>query len=449
VDPLERPIVIASNRGPVSYEYTDGSITAGRGGGGLVAGLGSLGDLGGVSWVAVAASEADRSVAADGPRTDVGFDISLLDIDAETKRRYYDVVSNETLWFAHHGLFDASREPRFDDDWRESWAAYRTVNERFAGAITENAPEGATVLVQDYHLSLVGRMLAERRPDLSSVHFHHTPFATHDELSMFPVDIRAEITGGLAGNVACGFHTQRWASRFTAAPTFASPLGIDADELRASASSPECEAATERLRSQIEGRSFIVRVDRIELSKNLLRGFDAYELLLERDLSVRERVVFGAYCYPSREGVPAYTTYRNEVEKRVAEINARWGTANWTPILWEAEDDYPRSLAALRLSDVLLVNPVRDGLNLVAIEGAILNDVGGSLVLSSEAGAVEQLDRWSDVISPFDISATASALSLGMTRSSTERRGMAAGRRDAALARTPQAWLTDQLNAAT
>jgi len=120
VDPLERPIVIASNRGPVSYEYTDGSITAGRGGGGLVAGLGSLGDLGGVSWVAVAASEADRSVAADGPRTDVGFDISLLDIDAETKRRYYDVVSNETLWFAHHGLFDASREPRFDDDWRES-----------------------------------------------------------------------------------------------------------------------------------------------------------------------------------------------------------------------------------------------------------------------------------------------------------------------------------------
>ena len=444
----ERPIVIASNRGPVSYELVDGELNARRGGGGLVAGLGSLGERGGVSWIAVAASGPDRLVAHQGPRADAGFDVTLLDVDDETYRRYYDVVSNQTLWFVHHGLFDTSREPRFDDDWRDSWAAYRSVNERFAEAISEHAPEGAIVLLQDYHLALVGELLAERRSDVHSVHFHHTPFASHDELSILPADVGLDLVEGLAGNTACGFHTNRWASRFTAGATFVSPLGIDAGDLAASASSAACEEATERLRERVGDRLFIARVDRIELSKNLLRGFDAYELLLERDPALRGRVTFGAFCYPSRESVPAYATYRNEVEARVAAINDRWATAEWTPIIWEADDNYPRSLAALRLSDVLLVNPIRDGLNLVAIEGSILNEVDGSLVLSSEAGAVEQLGEWSDVVSPFDISATASALAAGLARDAGARRHLANGRRAAALDRTPEAWLTDQLSEA-
>lgn len=454
MDSRARPVVIASNRGPVSYHLVDGEVVGRRGGGGLVAGLGSLGERGTagdaepVCWIAVAASPGDRHVAATGRRIDAGFDVTLLDLDPEVQRRYYDVVSNQTLWFTHHGLFDSSREPSFDDDWFDSWAAYRTVNERFAESIAETAAIGAVVLVQDYHLALVGRLLGRLRPDLASVHFHHTPFATPDELAVLPDQVREELLDGLRGHTACGFHTQRWASRLDGVPTFTAPLGIDATALRASASSPQCDAEVAQLLEHVGDRQLIARVDRIELSKNLIRGFDAFDQLLQRDNSLRERVVFAAFCYPSREGVAAYGRYRLDVEARVAEINSRWSTPDWTPIMWEGDDDYPRSLAALRVCDVLMVNPIRDGLNLVAIEGSILNEVNGSLVLSSESGAAAQLGDCADVVSPFDVSATTTALAAGLARSPDRRRAQAAQRRNGALVRTPDAWLADQLHAA-
>jgi trehalose 6-phosphate synthase len=422
----DAPIVLVSNRGPVSFAIDDaGAVVARKGSGGLVSGLGPLGERGDVTWVAAAFSDGDRKVAAGGEAEAIGFRLHLLDFPAEMWHDHYDVISNETLWFLHHGLFDPARTPSFDDRWRAAWASHREVNEVFAETVAEVAAPHAIVLVQDYHLALSGAMLRARRPDLRTVHFHHTPFCGPDEIRRLPDDVARVLLGGLCGFDACGFLTRRWADQFAAvgevlgAPVgrrFVAPLGIDAEDLRSVAASEACTAERERLDASVEDRQLIVRVDRIELSKNLLRGFDAYDLLLEREPERRGRVVFGAFCYPSREGVPAYARYRADVVARVEEINARWGDGGWTPILLEMQDNFARSLAAMGRNDVLVVNPIRDGLNLVAMEGALVNDRDGGLVLSRYAGAWPALGEWSDGVNPFDVSETASALSTALSR---------------------------------
>lgn len=449
----DRPVVIASNRGPVSFTLTDdGSIEMGRGSGGLVSGLKSLGGSG-ATWFAAAISAGDVATSRQGPVDARGFELRLLEVEPTRYRQAYDDIANETLWFLHHDLWDLTREPRFDDEWREAWLSYRAMNEQFADALAEDCEPNSIVLAQDYHLALLGQMVATRRDDLSVVHFHHTPFATPDELRVLPDEVRRELMDGLGGFHACGFHTTGWAGNYAAAATgparpFVAPLGIDPETLLAEASTDECAAQVAALEELVGDRLFIVRVDRIELSKNLLRGFDAYDVLLARSPEWRGRVVFGALCYPSREGVPAYAQYRRDVEARVAEINERWGTDEWTPIVLETEDDYTRSLAALRGADVIVVNPVRDGLNLVAKEAMILNERGASLVLSTRAGAWDEMSDVADGVNPFDVSATADAIDAALRRTPEERRTRGAGLRAAAMRRTPADWLVDQLAAA-
>jgi len=457
----ERSVVIASNRGPLGYRVEDGELVGRRGSGGLVSGLGPLVDDGRATWIAAALSDGDRRAAAEGrPRTD-GAAVELLAVDPEDHRLAYDVISNETLWFAHHGLFDLTRDPAFDDEWWDAWAAYRRVNQQFADAVCELSPEGAVVLVQDYHLTLLAPTVTRERPDLSLVHFHHTPFAGPDGMRVLPGAARAELLGSLAAHHACGFHTEAWAANFSAvldqwppqagsgrAAVFASSLSTDPDDLRATASSQGCGDQLRAMDEWVGDRRLIVRVDRMELSKNIVRGFRAYDLLLAQRPDLRGSVVFLACCYPSRENVPAYARYRDEVETTAAEVNERWGDDGWQPIVLETDDDYPRSVAALRRYDVLLVNPVRDGLNLVAKEGPLVNERGGQLVLSTEAGAFAELHEAVDAVNPFDLTETARALADALDRPQPERRERAEALRTLVAQRTPADWLADQLAAA-
>src|SRR6185312_13543201 len=206
-------------------------------------------------------------------------------------------------------------------------------------------------------------------------------------------------------------------------------------------------AAVRDLDEVVGDRAFVVRVDRIELSKNILRGFIAFEDLLERHPQWRERVVFGAFVYPSREGLPEYLAYRQEVEATVRRINERWSTPGWTPILFDPSDDFPRSVAALRRADVFLINPIRDGLNLVAEEGPLVNDRDAVLLLSPEAGVWDQLEGAARPVHPYDISGTADAIAAALAASPDEREAEAAEVRRRAGARRPEDWLTDQLAA--
>jgi trehalose 6-phosphate synthase len=454
----DRPIVLVSNRGPVTFRRDDdGQLVSRRGAGGLVSGVGPMMTASGATWLAAAMSEGDRDAATAGVVEADGFRVRLLALDPETYRLAYDVVSNEVLWFAHHGLWDLTRAPTFDRSWLEAWAAYREVNRAFAEAVAEVAPEGAVVLVQDYHLCLVAEHLRPLRPDLDCVHFSHTPFAPPVWLSVLPEATAHELLTGMAAHTACGFHTQRWADDFRASAaaiagldpvTFVSPLASDPDDIRAAAASPACAKALADLEAVVAGRQVVGRVDRIELSKNLLRGFQAFDDLLARHPEHREQVVFVAGAYPSRQGVPAYAAYRADLEAEVAAINERWGTPGWDPIVLEVTDDFPRSVALLRRADVLLVNAIRDGLNLVASEGALVNERHAVLALSPEAGAWERLHPAALRVPPFDVAHTADVLHHALTMPADERADRADRLRVLAQARTPAHWLADQLAAA-
>jgi len=449
--------VLVSNRGPLSFRSDAGRLVRTASAGGLAGSLLPLVEGTGATWVACALSQADREASAQGQITAEGVRVELVEPDPQVHNLAYNVVSNATLWFCHHHLFDAPRRPRTDRRWMEAWDAYRAFNDAMAERVAEVAPEGGRVLVQDYHLALMAPVLHDLRPDLRTAHFSHTPFADPSVLRMLPTAVGNELLGAMARFGACGFHSERWASAFRAGlasagldvdspATFIAPLSSDADRLRASSAEPAVAAALSRIEASVGGadRRVIVRVDRMELSKNLLRGFWAFDELLEQEPEHRERVVFVALAYPTRQGLPEYLAYQEEVETTVARINERWSTPGWTPIVLEVEDDYPRSLAALTRYDVLLVNPVRDGLNLVAMEGPLINTRAGVLALSREAGAFDQLARGCLEINPFDVTGTATVLSRALSLDPGERAGRAGALRSAVLARRPVDWLDDQ-----
>lgn len=407
--------------------------------------------------MAAAITEEDRDAMAAGPVEAEGFKLRSLAVDRHDYRMFYDVVSNSTLWFLHHHLWDLSRRPRFDRRWHDAWDAYRKVNHTFARTIVAEAPEGATVLVQDYHFSLVGTWLAQERRDLRAVHFTHIPFCEPGLLRLLPTTVAEELLVGMSSHQSCGFHAERWADNFATAcedvlgfapSTFVSPLAPDYGDLVSTAESDACAAELAKLDGKLGDRMLIVRVDRIELSKNVLRGFWAFDELLHTHPEWRGKVTFVAFVYPSREGLPEYLAYRQEVELLAQVVNDRWATDDWTPILLDMADNYPASVAALRRYDVLLVNPVRDGLNLVAKEGPLVNEHDGVLVLSREAGAWEELGQHAVTVNPFDVTGTAEALYAALTISTADRASHAAALRKVVAQRAPQDWLDDQLRAA-
>jgi len=455
---VKADLVIASNRGPLSFalDREDRPVPAGSAGG-LAGALHPQLEGSGATWVSCAMSDADRKATAEGLMTERGLHLLTVQPDRDVYRMAYDVVSNSTLWFLHHHLFDLARRPRFDHHWARAWEAYREFNELFAVVVDAAASEGATVLVQDYHLSLLPGVLAEKRPDLRTVHFTHTPFASPDTLRVLPTAVAREVLEGMAGATACGFHTVRWEADFRACcedmgvdtgHTFVSPLTPDPDHLAEQAASAECVAAGRRLEELMGGRRMILRVDRIEPAKNLLRGFWAFDEMLRIRPELRGEVVFLALAYASRSSLPEYLAYGAEVEQAAQRVNDTWGTDDWAPVILDVADDPGRSIAALMRYDVLLVNSLRDGLNLVAKEGPIVNTTDGVLALSRDAGAFAELHAEALEINPFDVTGTAAALLSGLDMSGHERARRAEALRDLVSTRKPGDWLADQLAAA-
>ena len=450
-------VLVASNRGPVSYDVgADGSLQAKRGGGGLVSGLSAIGPDAGALWVCSALSDGDREAVRQG----VGEDgVRMLAIPADVHADAYNGIANSVLWFVHHLLYQTPLEPVFDAEFRRQWASYETYNRAFAEALAEEAAEGAAVLVQDYHLCLVPGMLRELRPDLRISHFSHTPWAPVDYFRMLPDDIAEQLLRGMLGADRLGFLTRRWADAFTACcaavvdglgdtQVGVHGLGADADFLRERSHAADVEERIVGLREEIgAGRKTIVRVDRTELSKNIVRGLLAYRRLLESRPEWRERVVHVAFAYPSRQDLAVYRDYTAEVQRVADEINEAFGTPGWTPVVLHVKDDFARSLAAYRLADVALVNPIRDGMNLVAKEVPVVSDEGCALVLSREAGAHEELGEDAITVNPYDVEQTAAALHEALTLPAHDRAERAKRLAAAATALPPAQWFMDQLNA--
>jgi len=454
-------VIVVSNRGPFRFT-TDGAgtFTPHLAGGGLASALRPLlvdPDLD-TTWIAAALGDGDRAAARTGAVHAPGVDLVLLDLDPEHARLHYDVVSNQTLWYLHHGMFDLVRQPRFDHRFREAWDSYVAVNRAFADAVVSRAPHRDVVLVQDYHLALVPGMVTSDRPDLRVVFFTHTPFCGPNSIRVLPTDVADALLRSMTA-VPCGFHTERWARAYassakevlgsgTVVRTFAASLGPDRDALDEVVQSNAGHAARRALDALAGDRRMIVRIDRLEPSKNIVRGFAAYDRLLERHPQWRTNVVFVALLNPSREALAEYVAYRQEVEQAADAVNARWATDTWRPVTLDTRDDYAGSIAALERYDVLLVNPIKDGLNLVAKEGPLCNERDGVVCLSPEAGAFDELRSAVVEVHPYDLEQNADALHRALVMPADERADQA--RRLAALAgaRTPRRWLEDQVRAA-
>jgi trehalose 6-phosphate synthase len=503
---MNQRVLVASNRGPISYQFgADGSLTGRRGGGGMIAGvtdgLAALGAGASITWICAALSDADRAIARrdGGTRDEGGIPVRMLDIPPDTFGRAYNNVANSALWFLLHQIFDTPNQPQFGAGFRHDWESYVAYNQMFADALaheagareaeTRQAGGPPRILVQDYHLCLVPRLLRERLGGAREAgvgYFCHTPWAPPDYYQMLPAGIARALLEGILGADRAGFHAARWATAFMdccadllgagiekahderggAALAAAGrvsgpagwvtyrghvteiavhPLGVDAPALRERARAGDVQAHASVLREAAGGRKLIVRVDRTELSKNIVRGLAAYRELLATRPQWRGRVVHLAFAYPSRSDLAEYRAYTERVRQLARQITAEFGTADWNPLILEVKDDYPRSLAACALADVLLVNPIRDGMNLVAQEGPVLSERGCALVLSREAGAAATLAADALLVNPYDISETAEALHQALVMPDAERQRRSAALAATAAADPPARWLGDQL----
>lgn len=472
-------IVVASNRGPVTFEPGASGPEVQRGSGGLVTALtGALQQTEGV-WVASAMSETDRAVAGEAGDRAIDlephgfrFGLRLLTLSHQDYDAYYNGVSNGLFWFVHHYLWDTVRSPEFDEDTRAVWDAYERVNAAFARAMAEEAgrlPGRPRFLVQDYHLALVPGMLRELVPDALIAHFSHTSFAGPTYLKILPRHMHDRLLFGMLGADVLGFHARAWSESFLmSARTLPGvhadltrsrvlighrqvlvrihPISVDAAALRATAATPRAAERRRDIDEWREGRAMVLRVDRLELSKNIVRGFRAFDLFLRRNPEWRGRVQFLAMLSPSRLDIPEYRAYAGDCLEEADRVNRRHGDSGWTPVTVRVQEDYEGAIAAYGMYDVLLVNPVIDGMNLVAMEGPLLNRRGGTLVLSRNAGAHDRLSRHALSINPFDLEETASAIERALTMGMEERRRRARGLSRLVLAMPPQRWIDGQLN---
>ena len=503
---MKQRVLVASNRGPITYQFgADGSLTGQRGGGGMIAGvtagLAALGPEASVKWICAALSDADRAVArsrAGGAVDEDGIPVRMLDIAPGIFDRAYNNVANSALWFLLHQIFDTPNQPRFGREFRRDWESYLAYNAAFADALAQEAltrdappPEALSqetgrerlrVMIQDYHLCLAPRLLRERLADTTSdariAHFCHTPWAPLDYYRMLPDEVGRALLDGILGADRAGFHTVRWATAFMdccavllgadvadadglggpgpgtlgqvtyrghVTEVGVHPLGVDAPALRERAQADDVRAHVGAIRLAAGDRKLIVRVDRTELSKNIVRGLAAYRELLTTRPQWRGRVMHLAFSYPSRSALAEYRSYTDQIHRLALDINEEFGTADWNPLILDVKDDYPRSLAACALADVLLVNPIRDGMNLVAQEGPVLSERGCALVLSREAGAAATLAAGALLVNPYDISETAEALHQALAMPDAERQRRSAALAAIAAADPPARWLGGQL----
>jgi trehalose 6-phosphate synthase len=471
-------LVIVSNRGPAHFERdAEGERVVRRGGGGLVTALTGLVSHRKALWVASAMTDEDVAVAveADGGAVDVevdgvSYEVCLVESDSLAYDRFYNVIANPILWFIQHYLWDLSNAPDIRREEADAWEfGYRSVNDDIANAVLGVIAdrERPLVMLHDYHLYTCPAVLRAQRPDAFLQHFVHIPWSQPDSWRILPVAWREEIYRGLLANDIIGFHTTAYCRNFLhccrelmevevdyergavshgGRETWvrAYPLGIDANRLERAAASDEVAAYEQELLRRSRDH-LILRVDRADLSKNVLRGFTAFDVFLQEHPEFRERVTFIAHLQPSRQDVPEYAEYLERIEALVAVVNHRHGTTDWMPIDLRIYENFPEAVARYKHFDLLMVNSIFDGMNLVAKEAPAINTRDGVVMLSENTGSHEELGDCTLTVNPFDIQEQADTIHRALTMSADERRMRAARLREIVRERDPGVWISEQL----
>jgi trehalose 6-phosphate synthase len=450
-------------------------------------------------WVCAAATEADAAVAAEheGHAIEIAFSpepqvvaeddeaqgpslsVRYVEVDPARHQMFYGEIANPLLWFVQHGLYGLAIAPDIDEATHRSFEqGYVAVNRQFAQAVAEEveARGGRTVvMLQDYHFYLVGELVRERCPDAVISHFVHIPWPGPDGWRVLPPAMRDPLLRGLLGCDVVAFHTTRFARNFLrcadavlglevdlragtvevplpnggtrTVTARAYPISVDVDAVEKLAAGEEVSGHCTSLESQYltGGRQLIVRVDRTDPSKNIVRGFRAFGILLDQHPELRGRVTFLASLMPSRTDVPEYADYLAQVGAVVAEVNARHHLEGWQPIELRLQEDLAFAIASYQLADVLVVNAVNDGMNLVAKEAVLVNSRDGVLLLSENTGAHEELGPHALTLHPFDLQQQADAMFTALTMDPGERRRLMAAAADVVRRNDVERWLTSQL----
>lgn len=453
----KRPLIVVSNRGPVEHHAApDGSMQARRGSGGVVTALNSLTRMVEFTWVASAMGEGDRKIAEEhqgskirSPLPGHRASVRYITTPRRVYHKYYNVLCNPLLWFLQHYMWNSPYNPHVDKNVHDAWIeGYVPVNQAFSDAVIKEALlSGAPPLVMthDYHLYLVPGMIREKLPEAVIQHFNHIPWPAPRYWMLLPGYMRTHICSSLLSANIVGFQSRSDVRSFLdACEEFvpecqvdhnkqtisvglhtcrvkAYPISIDVDEISRIATSNRAQETETKLRSEIKEQA-IVRVDRAEPSKNIIRGFRAFNLLLSRYPELHGKVTFLAFLVPSRTHIRQYQRYMEEIQRVIDDINESFGKPEWQPIRTFLENNYTQAVAGMKIYDVLLVNAVIDGMNLVAKEGPIVNTKNGVLVLSETIGAHYQLRHSALSVAPADIEGTMQAMYQALTMNHEERK---------------------------
>lgn len=473
-------IVIVSNRGPYSFTPKNGDFEAKRGAGGLVTALWALAERHDVLWVASALSEGDRLWADEQngkPKNVEGINLLLVQSPPERYDQYYNIIANPLLWFIQHEMWNVPRTPSINEDMWKAWdEGYVWVNRLFSDAVADYVQDQAKdrpviIMPQDYHLYMMPKFLRARLGwNVQIQPFLHIPWPGHDGWRLLPEKMRTRIFDSMLQSDRVGFQTKRDAFNFVQTCRFyldgahsrgsrvsieyqerkveakAYPISIDVEKVESVAEEPSTTLQKNQLLSMVGDLKLILRTDRVEPSKNILRGLEAYRDLLTRYPEHRGKVQLVQLLVPSRMGVDEYSTYLQDIMAEAGMINADFSEEFWEPVRTIVGNNYSRALAAMQFYDVLMINPIADGMNLVAKEGPLVNNRDGVLVLSENAGAYYELGEHALIVSPYDTYGTANALHEALTMPPEERRRRAEATREQVRKHDVRAWFAHQVD---
>ena len=477
----QRPLILVSNRGPVEHQMSgDGWPEARRGSGSVVTAFNSLAQKFEFTWVASAMGEGDRVVSENGQGPHIksplpGHEINLRYVVTPRRvyHKYYNILCNPLLWFLQHYMWNPPYNPNVDAAVHDAWeSGYIPVNQAFANAVISEAQaleQAPIVIGHDYHLYLMPEFVRKEVPEAVIQHFVHIPWPTPQYWHMIPDYIIRRICESLCttdllgfqtiGDVRCFLdtveefvpdvtvdrtnHTVARNGRTTSVKVY--PISINVEEVQRIANSPRALDYENRL-SADTGDVTIVRIDRAEPNKNIVRGFRAYELMLTRYPELKGKVKFLAFLVPSRTHIRQYQRYMDEIQQVIQQINNNHGTDDWQPIVPFIENNYTQAIAGMKLYDVLLVNTIIEGMNLVAKEGPVVNNRDGVLVLSHSSGVYQQLSDGAISVSPTDIEGTMEALHQAITMSAEDRKARAARMLSSVCREDINHWLYQQMN---
>jgi trehalose 6-phosphate synthase len=477
-------VIVASNRGPVEFRREeDGTIKARRGAGGVVTAMSTALVATDAVWISTMRTKEDAIMARKAPRNRLAMPperpqywVKFIVPEMSDFEQFYSVISNSIIWPLQHYLFDVIHRPVIDESVHEAWNnGYRKVNRLFADEIVKeirSTDKEPLVFLQDYHLYLCAQYIRRKEPDVLIHHFTHCPWVQPDYFRLLPHGMRRELLQGMLANDVLGFHTHHYVNNFLQCcregeairaavdskrrvvrhgnrETYVRdyPISIDHEALEKTAGRSDVSEHCERLHGIAGERSLLVRVDRLEPSKNIPRGLNGYQLFLRQHPEWHEKVVFANLLYPSRQDLKEYRDLRREIEELAASINRDFGTLEWEPVYLDIEDNYARSVAALMEYDVLLVNPVIDGMNLVSKEGAVLNRHNGVIILSVGAGSYHEMRGTVLAINPLDISDTAENIHKALQMGERKRKSMSKAAREVVQANTSFKWFLAQMRA--